>query len=34
VAFGFTIGENGRITGIELIGDPAALSELEVELAG
>lgn len=31
VAFGFTITEAGRITAIDLIGDPAALAELEVK---
>jgi len=34
VAFGFTIGEDGRITAINLIGDPDVLAGLEVELAG
>ena len=33
VAFGFTIGGDGRITAIDLIGDPDALTGLEVELA-
>ena len=31
VAFGFTITPAGRITAIDLIGDPAALRELHVE---
>jgi RNA polymerase sigma-70 factor, ECF subfamily len=31
VAFGFTIGENGRITAINLIGDPDVLAGLEIE---
>jgi RNA polymerase sigma factor (sigma-70 family) len=34
VAFGFTVGEDGRITAINLIGDPDVLAGLEVELAG
>ena len=34
VAFGFTVSEDGRITAIELIGDPDVLTGLEVELAG
>ena len=34
VAFGFTIGEDGRIMAINLIGDPDVLSGLEIELAG
>jgi RNA polymerase sigma factor (sigma-70 family) len=34
VAFGFTLGEDGRITAINLIGDPDVLPELEIELAG
>ncbi len=34
VAFGFTIGEDGRITAINLIGDPDVLPGLEIELAG
>jgi RNA polymerase sigma factor (sigma-70 family) len=34
VAFGFTIGGDGRITAIDLIGDPDALRVLEIELAG
>jgi RNA polymerase sigma factor (sigma-70 family) len=34
VAFGFTIGEDGRITAINLIGDPDVLPRLEIELAG
>jgi RNA polymerase sigma factor (sigma-70 family) len=34
VAFGFTIGGDGRITAINLIGDPDVLTGLEVELAG
>ncbi len=33
VAFGFTIGADGRITAINLIGDPDVLSGLEIELA-
>jgi RNA polymerase sigma-70 factor (ECF subfamily) len=33
VAFGFTIGGDGRITAIDLIGDPDALPYLEIELA-
>jgi RNA polymerase sigma-70 factor (ECF subfamily) len=33
VAFGFTITSAGRITVIDLIGDPAALAEL-VEISG
>src|SRR5579862_950020 len=32
VAFGFTIGDDGRITAISLIGDPDTLTGLEVEL--
>jgi RNA polymerase sigma-70 factor, ECF subfamily len=32
VAFGFTIGEDGRITAINLIGDPDVLTGLEIEL--
>ena len=34
VAFGFTVGEDGRITAINLIGDPDVLTGLEIELAG
>ena len=34
VAFGFTVSEDGRITAIDLIGDPDVLTGLEVELAG
>jgi RNA polymerase sigma factor (sigma-70 family) len=34
VAFGFTISGDGRITAINLIGDPDVLPELEIELAG
>jgi RNA polymerase sigma-70 factor (ECF subfamily) len=34
VAFGFTVGADGRITAIDLFGDPDALSGLEIELAG
>jgi RNA polymerase sigma factor (sigma-70 family) len=34
VAFGFTIGEDARITAINLIGDPDVLAGLEVELDG
>jgi RNA polymerase sigma factor (sigma-70 family) len=34
VAFGFTIGGDGRITAIDLIGDPDALRVLEIQLAG
>ncbi len=34
VVFGFTIGEDGRITAIDLIGDPDVLPGLEIELAG
>jgi DNA-directed RNA polymerase specialized sigma24 family protein len=34
VAFGFTINGDGRITAIDLIGDPVALPGLDVELAG
>jgi RNA polymerase sigma-70 factor (ECF subfamily) len=33
VVFGFTIGEDGRITAIDLIGDPDGLAGLEIELA-
>lgn len=33
VAFGFTIGGDGRITAINLIGDPDGLTGLEIELA-
>jgi RNA polymerase sigma factor (sigma-70 family) len=33
VAFGFTISGDGRITAIDLIGDPVALPGLEIELA-
>ncbi len=33
VAFGFTIGGDGRITAINLIGDPDVLAGLEIELA-
>jgi RNA polymerase sigma-70 factor (ECF subfamily) len=33
VAFGFTVGGDGRITAINLIGDPDALAGLEIELA-
>jgi RNA polymerase sigma-70 factor (ECF subfamily) len=33
VAFGFTVSEDGRITAINLIGDPDALPELDIELA-
>jgi RNA polymerase sigma factor (sigma-70 family) len=33
VAFGFTIGGDGRITAINLIGDPDVLPGLEIELA-
>jgi RNA polymerase sigma-70 factor (ECF subfamily) len=32
VAFGFTVGGDGRITAINLIGDPDVLAGLEVEL--
>jgi len=32
VAFGFTVTGDGRITAIDLIGDPAVLSELPVEM--
>ncbi|MGH3252517.1 MAG: sigma-70 family RNA polymerase sigma factor [Trebonia sp.] len=34
VAFSFTIGSTGRITVIDLIGDPAVLPDLEIALAG
>ncbi len=34
VAFSFTVAADGRITVIDLIGDPAALAQLPVELAG
>jgi len=34
VAFGFTVSGDGRITAIDLIGDPDVLAGLEVELAG
>ena len=34
VAFGFTVSGDGRITAINLIGDPDVLAGLEVELAG
>jgi RNA polymerase sigma factor (sigma-70 family) len=34
VAFGFTVSEDGRITAINLIGDPDVLAGLEIELAG
>ena len=34
VAFGFTIDGDGRITAINLIGDPDVLAGLEIELAG
>jgi RNA polymerase sigma factor (sigma-70 family) len=34
VAFGFTIGGDGRITAIDLIGDPDVLPDLEIELDG
>ena len=34
VAFGFTVGGDGRITAINLIGDPDVLPGLEIELAG
>jgi RNA polymerase sigma factor (sigma-70 family) len=34
VAFGFTISGDGRITAIDLIGDPDALPDLEIVLAG
>ena len=33
VAFGFTVSGDGRITAINLIGDPAVLPDLEIELA-
>jgi hypothetical protein len=33
VAFIFTINSDGRITVIELIGDPASLPALEIALA-
>jgi hypothetical protein len=33
VAFGFTITSAGRITAIDLIGDPVVLPGLEIELA-
>ncbi|HEX9040249.1 MAG TPA: sigma-70 family RNA polymerase sigma factor [Trebonia sp.] len=33
VAFGFTVNGDGRITAIDLIGDPDVLAGLEVELA-
>jgi len=32
VAFGFTVSEDGRITAIDLIGDPDVLPGLEIEL--
>jgi len=34
VAFGFTVSQDGRITAINLIGDPDGLAGLEIELAG
>jgi RNA polymerase sigma factor (sigma-70 family) len=34
VAFGFTIGEDGRVTRIDLIGDPAVLAALDIDVAG
>jgi RNA polymerase sigma factor (sigma-70 family) len=34
VAFGFTVSEDGRITAIDLIGDPDVLTSLGIELAG
>ncbi len=34
VAFGFTVSGDGRITAIDLIGDPDVLAGLEVELPG
>jgi hypothetical protein len=34
VAFSFTISGDGRITAIDLIGDPDALPDLEIVLAG
>jgi len=34
VAFGFTVGGDGRITAIDLIGDPDVLPGLAIELAG
>jgi RNA polymerase sigma-70 factor (ECF subfamily) len=34
VAFSFTITDEGRIAGINLIGDPAVLPGLEIEMAG
>ena len=33
VAFSFTVTEDGRIAAINLIGDPAVLPGLEIELA-
>jgi RNA polymerase sigma factor (sigma-70 family) len=33
VVFGFTVDGDGRITAIDLIGDPDALPDLEIELA-
>ena len=34
VAFGFTIGEDARVTRIDLIGDPAVLAALDIDVAG
>jgi RNA polymerase sigma factor (sigma-70 family) len=34
VAFGFTIGEDGRVARIDLIGDPAVLAGLEIDMIG
>ena len=34
VAFGFTIGEDARVVRVDLIGDPAVLAALDIEVAG
>ena len=33
VAFGFTLTEEGRIAGIDLIGDPSVLEGLDIEVS-